>query len=53
MLVIIVIFECVVCKYKAKGLSYVELGFVGTRKRKVFVCEDCAKEIAHNLVDSV
>ena len=45
------IFVCVVCGYKAKGISPLELGFISTLKRGKYVCDDCAKEIAHNLID--
>ena len=47
------IFECEVCHEKAKSLSSRELGFVLTRIKHKYVCEDCAKEIAHNLIEEV
>ena len=45
------IFVCEVCGYKAKGLSSIELGFVSTPKKGKWVCDDCAKEIAHNIIE--
>ena len=45
------IYACKICGYKTKGISSIELGFVQTRIRHKFVCEECAREIAHNVVD--